>query len=117
MNTFPHTLHAPAREGFSNEPSGEAVLVGSTASGYPVLNKLFTFDGRIITFEKRHVLQANMLTFMAFYEANKEVPFYWTNEQDDIQYEVCFTKPPRCQIDGEKDKWRIGFEFRQYSPL
>ena len=116
METFPHTLHSPNREGFSDEPSDEAVLIGDMASGYPLLNKLFTFDPRTIKFELRNVTDANKLTYMAFYENNKDVPFYWTNEQDDTQYEVAFVSKPRCRIDGEKDKWRIGFELRLTTP-
>lgn len=115
MNTFPHTLHAPSREAFNDEPSDEAVSVGSYASGYPLLIKQFTFDPRTFTFELRHVSQANKLTFMAFYETNKDVPFYWTNEQDNIRYEVIFICKPRCRLDGEKDEWRIRFELRQAS--
>lgn len=113
MDTFPHTLHAPSREAFRDEPSDEAVLIGSYASGYPLLNKQFTFDPDTFEFEKRHVSQANKLTFMAFYEANKDLVFYWTNEQDSVKREVAFARKPRCRIDGEKDKWRISFEFVQ----
>lgn len=114
MNTFPHTLHSPRQDSsFSDEKSDDAVSVGSTASGYPVMNKLFTFDPRTFGFEMRFVSNANKLTLVAFYEANKDVPFYWTNEQDDTQYEVAFVGPPACRLDGEKDVWRIRIELRQ----
>lgn len=117
MNTFPHTLHSPRRESsFSDEKSDEAVLVASYASGYPLMNKQFTFDPRTFGFEMRHVTDANKSTFVAFYEANKDVPFYWTNEQDDVQYEVAFVGKPSCRLDDQKDFWRIRFEFIQTSP-
>lgn len=117
METYPYTLHAPnADETFSDEKNDEAVLIGSTASGYPHLNKLFTFDARTFIFEKRHVSQANKETLMAFYEANKEVPFYWTNEQEgEVEYEVAYVSKPRCRLDGQKDEWRIVTELRQTS--
>lgn len=114
MNTFPHTLHAPRADAtFRDEKSDDAVSIGSTASGYPVLNKLFTFDPRTFTFELRFVSQANKLEIMTFYENNKDVPFHWTNEQDDVPYEVAFVSKPECRLDGENDVWRIGLELRQ----
>ena len=115
MNTFPHTIHAPDNKTFRDEKSDEAVLTGNMASGYPLMNKLFTFDPRTFSFDLRFVSQANKLTIMAFYEANKDIPFYWTNEQDDIQYEVSFVNKPRCVSDGEKGFWGIGLVLRQTS--
>lgn len=116
MNTFPYELHAPSREGFRDEPSDEAMLIGSYASGYPLLNKQFTFAPRTFEFEKRHVSQATKETYMAFYKANKDVAFYWTNEQEGVQHEIAFARKPRCRIDGDKDEWRISFEFIQTTP-
>ena len=101
---------------FSDEPSNEAVLVGSTASGYPVLNKLFTFDPRTFGFTLRSVVDADKITIMDFYEDNKEVPFFWTNPQNDVTYEVAFVRPPRPRMDGRKDLWRLDIELRQTSP-
>ena len=115
MNTFPHTIHAPDDKTFRDEKSDEAVLIESMASGYPLMNKLFTFDAITFTRDLRFVSQTNKLTIMAFYEANKDVPFYWTNEQDDIQYEVGFVSKPECTSDGEKEVWRITYKVRQTS--
>ena len=114
MNTFPIISRGPSRR-FSDEPSDEAVLVASTASGYPVLNKLFTFDPRTFTPELRSVSNADKLTVMAFYEANKDVPFYYYNKQDLVTYEVIFLSKPRCIMDGRKDLWRILLNLRQSS--
>ena len=113
MNTFPTILTGPGDRFFSDEKSPNAVSVGSTASGRPVLNKLFTFDPRMFDFELRFVSQADKLTVMTFYEENKDVPFNWLNEQDDEEYEVVFIGPPRCRVDGEKDLWRIGLVLFQ----
>ena len=115
MNIFPYTIHAPDNKTFRDEKSDEAVLTGNMASGYPLMNKLFTFDPRTFSFDLRFVSQANKLTIMAFYEANKDIPFYWTNEQDDIQYEVAYVSKPRCVSDGEKELWNIGHVLRQTS--
>lgn len=115
MNTWP-TLSRKISHTFADEKNPDAVLVASTASGYPHLNKLFTFDARTFPFEMRSVPEADKLTIMTFYEANKEVPFYWPNPQDSVTYEVCFNgKRPRCRIDGRIDLWRIVIEFRQTS--
>lgn len=116
METWP----VIARKGshiFSDEPDDNAVLVGSTASGYPVLNKLFTFDPRTITFELYSVVDVDKLKIMAFYENNKEVPFYWPNSQDSVTYEATFVKKPRCRIDGRKDLWRLQIVLRLITPI
>ena len=115
LNTFPYTIHSPDNKTFRNEKSDEAVLIGSMASGYPLMNKQFTFDPITFTRNLRFVSQTNKLTIMAFYEANKDVPFYWTDEQDDIQYEVAFVSKPECVSDGEKELWKITLELRQTS--
>lgn len=114
MNTYPTLTRTPSHV-FSDEPDNDAVLVSSTASGYPHLNKLFTFAGRIFTFELRSAPEADKLSVMAFYEANKEVPFYWYNKQDTVTYEVAWVERPRCRIDGRIDLWRIGHKLRQTS--
>lgn len=114
MNTYPTLSRKPSHV-FSAELNPNVVLVGSTASGYPHLNKLFTFDLITFIFELRSVIEADKLTVMAFYEANKDVPFYWLNVQDDITYEVAFMSRLRCIIDGRKDLWRIGHMLRQTS--
>ena len=115
MNTFPNEVRDPNLD-FSDEPSGKAVLIGDTASGYPVLNKLFTFDPRTFDFEKPCVPDADKLEIMQFYEDNKDVPFYWTNKQDKTRYEVVFVSKPTCRLEGRGDLWRMGFSFRQAAP-
>ena len=114
MNTWP-ILSRKISHTFADEKNPDTVLVGSTGSGYPHLNKLFTFDARTFPFEMRSTPEADKLLIFAFYEANKEVPFYWPNPQDSTTYEVCFTKPPRCRIDGRIDLWRILIELKQTS--
>ena len=116
MNTWPTTLSRGISHAFADEKDPNTVLVGSTASGYPSLNKLFTFDGRTFLFEMYSVPEVDKLVIFAFYEANKEVPFYWLNPQDNVTYEVCFTGRPRCRMDGRIDLWRIQIEFRQTTP-
>lgn len=115
METFPTLTNEPWCEPFTDEKSEEAVLVGSTASGYPDLNKLFTFDPRTFSFGLRLVLNADKLGIMTFYEANKDVPFYWTNWQDGVRYEVAFVNKPGCEIDGRFDLWKITLKLRQTS--
>lgn len=113
MDTFPTTVPGPCMEDFRDEPSDEAVLRGSMASGYPLLNKLFTFDPRMFTFSLRFVPDADKVTIMTFYENNKDVPFYWTNDQDSTQYEVAFISKPVCTSEGDKDLWKIDLQFVQ----
>jgi len=115
MNTFPSDVRSPNLV-FSDEKSDDAVLIAEMASGYPLLNKQFTFDPRTFSFEMPCVSEADKLEIMAFYEANKDVPFYWTNKQDSTQYEVAFAGKPGCRIDGRRDLWRITLSLRQTSP-
>lgn len=114
MNTFPDISRKP-NQNFSDEPSDDAVLVGSTASGYPALNKLFTFDPRTFSFEMPCVPEVDKLEIMEFYENNKEVSFYWLNKQDQTTYEVAFISRPDCSLEGRGDLWRMIIEFRQSS--
>ena len=114
MNTFPNISRKP-NQTFSDEPSGKAVLVADMASGYPHLNKLFTFDPRTFSFEMPAVPEVYKLEIMEFYENNKEVPFYWLNKQDGTTYEVIFISKPGCRLDGRGDLWRIALNLRQSS--
>lgn len=112
MNTFPDISRKP-NQTFSDEPSGEAVQVADKASGYPSLNKLFTFDPREFSFEMPCVPETEKLEIMEFYENNKDVPFYWLNKQDHTNYEVVFISKPGCRLDGRADLWRITLNLRQ----
>jgi len=113
--SFPGLSRSPGHT-FSDEPSDDGIIIGSTASGYPVLNKQFTFNGRIFTPELCSVSEADKLVVMAFYETHKDVPFSWYNHQDATTYEVCFLSKPRCRMDGRKDLWRIGLILMQTLP-
>jgi len=115
MNTFPDIERKPDSEGFVHEPSGGAVLIGETASGYPVLNTLVTFEPGRIAFELRLVIDPDMQTVMQFYEDNKGVPFYFYDDQSKTTYEVCFTAKPGCRLDGTPGQWRISIELKQTS--
>jgi len=115
VNTFPEVVRSPNLI-FSDEKSDKAVLVGDTASGYPVPNKLFTFDPRDFNFEMPCVPDADKVEIMQFYEDNKDVPFYWLNKQDKTQYEIIFISKPGCRLEGRGDLWRMRFNFRQSSP-
>lgn len=112
--SFPGIGRTPSHN-FRDEPSNAAVIVGATDSGYPVLNKQFTFDPRTFTPELRSVIDADKVIVLDFYEIFKDKNFPWYNIQDDTTYEVCFTRPPRCRMDGRKDLWRIQLELLQTS--
>lgn len=103
---------------FSDEKSANAVLVGDMASGYPLLNKLFTFDARWFIFEMPAVPEAEKLIIMAYYENHKDTSFSWYNDQDSTWYEVCFICKPGCKLetDGYGDLWKLLISFRQTSP-
>lgn len=113
--SFPGLSRRPSHA-FSDEPDERAVIVGSTASGYPVLNKQFTFAPRTFTPELRSVSETDKLTIMAFYEQHKDIPFPWYNRQDATTYEVAFVNHPRCRMNGRKDLWRIQLNLRQTTP-
>ncbi len=115
MNTFPYNIRSPNLN-FSDEPSDKAVLVADMASGYPLLNKLFTFDPRTFSFEIPCVPDVDKQEIMTFYENNKDVPFYWFNKQDKTQYEVAFVSKPTCRLEGRGDLWNITLNLRQSSP-
>ncbi len=65
MNTFPDIDRKPSQI-FSDEKSSQAVLIADVASGYPLLNKLFTFDPRTFSFEMPCVPEVDKLEIMAF---------------------------------------------------
>jgi len=115
MDTYPEISSAPDINEFGDSPSGEAVNVVSVASGYSLINVLFTFDPRDFSHTLSGVSQADKETVMAFYESHKGEPVYWLNEQDNITYEVIYLEPPDCKLDGRKDLWRIENKFRQNS--
>lgn len=115
MNTFPTLDRSPDIQGFVDEYSDESIQIGSFASGYPCINKLFTFDPRTWTYTLSYVSQSDKTTLMSFYLANKDVPFYWLNEQEDIVFEVIFVGKPSCRIqdNDDNDSWQIGMTLRQ----
>lgn len=113
--SFPGISRKPSQI-FSDEKSPQAVLIGDTASGYPVLNKQFTFDPRTFSFELPGVIEADKLVIMAFYETHKDIPFPWYNSQDKTWHEVVFISKPGCRLDGRGDLWRITLMLRQSSP-
>ena len=117
MATFPTLICSPSVERFAEELSDETVQIASKASGLPVLNKLYTFDPKTWDYILNFVSQTDKKTLFAFYEANKDIPFNWLNEQDGATYEVIFIGPPRCRTNGEKDHWKIRLTLTQYSPL
>lgn len=113
--SFPVISRKPSHA-FSDEPTGKAVLIGNVASGYPVLNKLFTFDPRTFTPELRFVPEADKQIIMQFYESHKDVTFPWYNDQDHTEHEVAFASKPRCRIDGRRDRWRISLNLLKCAP-
>lgn len=114
VSSFPGLSRKPSHN-FSDEPSDDAVLVGSTASGYPVLIKLFTFGARSFTYELRSVSNTDKLTIMEFYETHKDLEFPWYNAQDATWYNVVFVNKPNCRMDGRVDLWRILIMLEQVS--
>ncbi|MBA7621511.1 hypothetical protein ES703_28875 [subsurface metagenome] len=115
MNTFPVISRAPDFT-LRDEPSDKAVLIANMASGYPFVNKLFTFAPRMFSFGLPCVPEADKQKIMTFYDNNKDVPFYWPNRQDGVTYEVVFIGKPGCRIDGRRDLWRITLNLLQSSP-
>ncbi|GAG17489.1 unnamed protein product [marine sediment metagenome] len=119
MATFPELSRSPGAKGFAEEIDPGVMQIGKKASGLPVLNKLFTFAGKTWKFTLYLTIQADKETVLTFYEANKDVPFDWSNTQETspITYEVIFMHPPKCTLDKVKNRWRIVNTFTQYSPL
>lgn len=113
--SFPGISRKPSQN-FSDEKSDQAVLIADVASGYPSLNKQFTFDPRTFSFEMPGVSEADKLAIMAFYETHKDIPFPWYNAQDKTWYEVVFVSKPGCRLGGRGDLWRITLILRQSSP-
>lgn len=113
--SFPRIGRKPGHR-FGDETTKEAVSVGSTASGYPVFNKLFTFDPRTFSLEYHLVTDADKLIVMNFYDTHKDLSFPWYNDQNHSWYETGFVAKPKCRIDGRRDLWRINLELIQTSP-
>ena len=116
MNNFPDLSRGSGVQGFTEVRGANAVQVASMASGLPVRNKLFTFVPKIFKHTKYLVTQANKETSDAFYLANCDVPFNWTNDNDATSYVVVFDNPPQCSLDKIKERWRIQYTFTQFSP-
>ena len=119
MAVFPVLARSAGSKGFAEELSKDTVQIASTASGLPVLNKLFTFDPKTWKVTLSLVSQADKESVITFYKANCDVPFDWSNTQETPPqtYEIIFAKPPKCTLDKIKNRWRIQFIFMQYSPL
>ena len=116
MNTFPTISNAPSVSGYTVTKSNDSVIMASTASGYPVPIKIFTFDPNTWRFTLDGVTQTDKDSIDTFYEANKDVPFYWLCHQDGTTYEVIFTKMPNAQLVGKNAGqwlWQISIELRQ----
>lgn len=113
--TFPNIARDPNLN-FRDQPSGEAVLIGSTASGYPVINKVATFEPQDFEFEMPSVPDADKIIIMEYYKANKDKSFPWLNKQDNTVYEVIFTAKPTCRLGGSGGFWNMFFKFRQVTP-
>jgi len=114
-NTFPALSRSPGVKGFSEVIDPEAMQIGKKDSGLLVLNKLFTFAGKTWKYTLYLVIQADKETVLTFYEANKDVPFNWSNTQETPPqtYEVIFMHPPKCTLDKVKNRWRIDNTFAQ----
>jgi len=110
--SFPTLSRKPSHR-FENEPIGDGVLIGSTASGYPVLNKVITFDPPVFAYDVVVAAEADKLAVMTFYDQNKDKSFPWHNDQDSNDYTVCFGSKPKCRIDGLYNLWRISLVLIQ----
>ena len=120
MATFPVVDRKGGIREYSEVQSKDAVHVASKAGGLPVVNKLFTFDPMSWKYTLNLVSDADKVTLLTFYNANKDVPFDWLNPQDGETYEVIFNKPPQSAgegSDGTNFYWKMVFEITQYSPL
>ena len=118
MATFPVLTRKGSKSGWSETPNKNAVKIASAASGLPVINKLFTFDGPTWKYTLSLVTSADKDTLHTFYEANKDVPFDWVNPQDSNTYEVIFAAPPQyisAGSDGTNFYWNIKLVIIQYS--
>ena len=121
MNTYPAESSlgtSPSISGFGESLSSDAVQVASTTSGFPLLNKQFTFNPKTWSFTLGNVSQTAKAAIMAFYAANESLEFYWKNEQDNITYTVCFVSPPVARLQGDDNKslWSIRMQLLQTAP-
>jgi len=112
---FPRITRTPNLN-FRAEPTDEGILIGSTASGYPVVNKTATFAPIDFEHEMPCVPDADKILIMDFYEANKDNSFPWYNAQDEMVYEIIFVSKPKCRLAGRGDLWNMFFHFRQAEP-
>lgn len=112
---FPELSVAMKIKGFKDEHSDGAVTIADPSQGYPFINKQFDFDPRNFSGVLRHASQTDKNTIMSFYQTNRNKPFCLLNEQENKFYEAIFNGRPSCNLDNEKDKWKIELPFRQAS--
>ena len=113
MNTFPTLSSGQRMEGFIHEYGDLTSILTDPKYGAALFINRATFDAWYFTFSLRLVSDTDKDTLEAFYQANKEVVFYWLNEQDDETYEVIFLEKPHCELDGQKDRWKIDIKLVQ----
>lgn len=114
MNTFPTISTGPKIDGFVEGYPSVAVRVAASQSGSPILIPCFTGDRKLWTEKRSFVSNTDKASVFTFYENNKDVSFYWLNEQDSVTYTVVFDGPPRATVVGDnKNLWDIEMSFIQ----
>ena len=114
MNTFPFSSLSckPSVRDYGDDYTDKAVKIADYSSGYPIVNKLFTFVPKEFTITIPAASDADKTAVDAFYLANMEDVIYMLNPKDKVTYQVIFTAPPHC-TPVTSTKQRIELEFRQ----
>ena len=107
MSNFPTLTVSPKIDGFTDEYSRDGQRIADPTNGYPLLIRELHFNPRYFRFTLYNATDEDKTTLMDFYDSNKDKTFNWTNEQDSTTYEVMFAEKPKCQLNGQKDRWNI----------
>ena len=105
METFPTLNTEGSVQGWSENRQKDTVLTAKSGAG-----KLFKGTNRVfdpISFEFILPLlhDADKVTLLAFYKANKEKEFYWTHPGTLVVHTVSYDNPPKFESLGEPNMW------------
>ena len=111
---FPRpTTRSPSIESYTEPLPASAVAEASYASGYPLVDDLFTFTPDIWAHHIRGISTVQKNQIKAHWKQSKGEEFPWYNELDEEFYIVVYFGLPTFALDTKVGLWRVDLAFRQ----